>query len=99
LAEALGYKFGSRDSNPVLSGAAGASKFSLLASGVLDNPSSKLLLINGMEHSIFPIENNLIVVLRATRNLVARGDRRHMGNPGAEDILYKWLDDAIACRP
>ena len=53
-----------------------------------------------MEDSIFPIEDNLIVGLRGhKKDLLARGDRGHMGNPGAEDILYDWIDKAVAGQP
>jgi Esterase FrsA-like len=97
LADAMAYKFGYREADPVTAYAADARKFSLLESGVLDRPSCKLLLINGMEDSIFPIEDNFIVALRGDKkDLLARGNRQHMGNPGAEDILYSWIDDAVA---
>ena len=100
LAEALAYKFGYRGADPVAAYVAGAAKFSLLTAGVLDRPSCKMLVIDGMEDSIFPIEDNFIVGLRGhKKDLVARGDRPHMGNPGAEDILYEWIDKAIAGKP
>jgi pimeloyl-ACP methyl ester carboxylesterase len=100
LADAMAYKFGYREADPVTAYAADARKFSLLESGVLDRPSCKLLLINGMEDSIFPIEDNFIVAVRGDKkDLLARGNRQHMGNPGAEDILYSWIDDAVAGKP
>ncbi len=100
LAEALAYKFGFRGSDPVAAYAAEGHKFSLLTSGVLDQPSCKLLVIDGMEDSIFPIEDSFIVAMRGDKkDLIARGDRAHMGNPGAEPILYNWIDDAIAGKP
>ena len=100
LAEALAYKFGYRGSDSVAAYAAGAGKFSLLASGVLNHPSCKLLVINGMEDSIFPIEDSLIVATRGDKkDLIIRGNRGHMGNPGAEDILYQWIDNAAAGKP
>ena len=53
-----------------------------------------------MEDSIFPIEDSLIVGLQGDKkDLVIRGNRGHMGNPGAEDILYKWIDDTVAGKP
>jgi hypothetical protein len=92
LADAMAYKFGYREADPVTAYAADARKFSLLESGVLDRPSCKLLLINGMEDSIFPVEDNFIVAVRGDqKDLLARGNRQHMGNPGAEDILYSWI--------
>ena len=100
LADALAYKFGYRGANAIASYAAEAQKFSLLDSGVLDKPSCKLLVLDGMEDSIFPIEDNLIVGMRGDKkDLVARGNRGHMGNPGAEDILYAWIDNAVAGKP
>lgn len=100
LADALAYKFGYRDADPVSAYAADARKFSLLDSGVLDRESCKLLVLDGMEDSIFPIEDNFIVGLAGkNKDLLARGNRGHMGNPGAEDILYQWIDDAVAGKP
>ncbi len=100
LADALAYKFGYRGSDPVKAYAAEAHKFSLLDSGVLDHPSCKFLVLDGMEDSIFPIEDNFIVGVRGkNKDLLARGNRAHMGNPGAEDILYEWIDKAVAGKP
>jgi hypothetical protein len=60
----------------------------------------KLLVINGIEDSIFPIEDSIIATTQGDdKDLVARGDRGHIGNPGAEDIIYDWLDKAAAGRP
>ena len=103
LAEALAYKFGYRDADAgaaVARYAAEGHKFSLVDAGIVGLPTCKLLVINGMEDSIFPIEDSFIVALQGNRkDLVARGDRGHMGNPGAEEILYRWIDDVIAGKP
>ena len=103
LAEALAYKFGFRyadSATAVRRYAAEGRKFSLVDAGIIGKPSCKLLAINGMEDSIFPIENTLIVATQGhKKDLVARGDRGHMGNPGAEDVLYPWIDGAIAGKP
>ncbi|WP_410573597.1 alpha/beta hydrolase family protein [Amycolatopsis sp. cmx-4-61] len=98
LADALAHKFGYRDPDPaaaVARYAAEAGKFSLAGSGVLDRPSCRLLVINGMEDSIFPIEDSILAATRGgNKDLVVRGNRGHMGNPGAEEIVYAWLDEA-----
>lgn len=53
-----------------------------------------------MEDSIFPIGDNFLVGMRGDKkDLLARGDQPHMGNPGAEDILYWWTDDFIKGKP
>lgn len=100
LSDALAYKFGYRGADPVAAYTAQARKFSLLESGVLDRPSCKMLVVDGTEDSIFPIEDNLIVAMRRkNKDLLMRANRGHMGNPGAEDILYQWIDDAVAGKP
>jgi hypothetical protein len=53
-----------------------------------------------MEDSIFPIEDNFIVARRGVnKDLLASGNRSHMGNPGGEDIPYTWLDEVPAGMP
>ena len=103
LADALAYKFGYRDTDSakaVSRYAAEAHKFSLVESGIIGTPTCKLLAIDGMEDSIFPIEDNFIVAMKGDKkDLVARGNRGHMGNPGAEDILYQWIDNQVAGKP
>ena len=50
-----------------------------------------------MEDSIFPIEESIIAAAQGkTKDVVAWGDPRHMGNPGAEEIVYAWIDNAVA---
>ena len=103
LAEALAFKFGYRDTDypaAVAQYRAEGRKFSLADAGLLTTPTCKLLVIDGMEDSIFPIEDNFLVAVQGDKkDLVARGDRGHMGNPGAEDIVCDWIADAIAGKP
>lgn len=33
------------------------------------------------------------------KSLFLRAARQHMGNPGAEEILYQWIDNAVAGKP
>jgi pimeloyl-ACP methyl ester carboxylesterase len=100
LADALAYKFGYRapDKSAALRAyTAGAHRFSLDQDGTLTTPTTKLLVINGMEDSIFPIEDTLLVATAGVNvDLTVLGNRGHMGNPGAEDLIYAWLDAALA---
>lgn len=53
-----------------------------------------------MQDSIFPIEDTIIAATEGdNKDLLIRGNRGHMGNPGAEDLLYDWIDNATASRP
>jgi dienelactone hydrolase len=103
LAEALAWKFGYRDSDgpaAVARYAAEGRKFSLVEAGLIGTPTCRLLAINGTEDSIFPIEDSLLAAIDGHRkDLVVRGDRPHMGNPGAEEILYQWIDNVRAGKP
>lgn len=94
---AVAYKFGFRDGDsPVTDYAALGHHFSLHTSGVLDMPSTRLLLVNGMEDSIFPIEDTFLVGRRGKdKDVVARGNKGHMGNPGGERIVYQWIDEIL----
>ena len=100
LAEALAYKFGFRGSEPVAAYAADGHQFSLLSSGVLDRPSCKLLMIGGMEDSIFPAEDSFLVESKGNnKDLIVRGNRSHMGEPGAEKLIFDWIDNTMAGKP
>ena len=103
LAEAMAYKFGYRETDylaAVARYANEARKFSLLDSGIVGKPTCKLLSINGMEDSIFPIEDTFIVATQGDKkDLIVRGNRGHMGNPGAEEFLYQWIDNVVAGKP
>lgn len=94
LADALALKFGYESVDAYAAEA--MSKFSLLDSGIFDMPSARLLLINGMEDSIFPIEDSF-VPLRHGRVKDARflENRAHVGNPGGDDIVYDWINEVI----
>jgi pimeloyl-ACP methyl ester carboxylesterase len=100
LADALAYKFGYRDPEPAAAierYASDARRFSLLESGVLSRRACRLLVINGMEDMIFPIEDSLLAATSGdNKDLMIIGNRRHMGNPEAEPIILGWIDAAIA---
>ena len=100
LAEALAYKFGYRDMDyeaAVARYAADGRKFSLVDSGIVGKPSCRLLAINGMEDSIFPIEDSLIVATQGDKkDLVARGDG---GTWVIQEPRTSCTDDAIAGKP
>ena len=103
LADALAYKFGYRDPDPAAALAhytTDGHRFSLVSSGLVGTPTCRMLVINGMEDSIFPIEDSTIVATSGDKkDIVARGNRGHMGNPGAEAILMEWIDNTLAGKP
>lgn len=91
LAEALAHKFGYDTVEHYLAGRPQA-RFSLLESGILDRRCTRLLVTNGMDDSIFPIEDSFLP-LRHGRVKDARfvDGRGHMGFPEGEAIQRDWL--------
>lgn len=59
LADAIAYKFGYASVAEFIADEP-IKKFSLLENGVFDRDCARLLLINGMEDSIFPIEDSVL---------------------------------------
>ncbi|MBS2533344.1 alpha/beta hydrolase [Catenulispora sp. NF23] len=102
LADALAHKFGYRDPDPakaVAAYAAEAHRFSLADSGVLASPACRLLVINGVEDSIFPIEDSILAGTRGDgTDLIVLGGRAHMGEPAAESAIHAWIEKALATR-
>ncbi|KAF2811884.1 alpha/beta-hydrolase [Mytilinidion resinicola] len=93
LADVLAWKFGYGSVEAYVEGEL-RKRFSLVENGVFEMESARMLLINGMEDSIFPIEDSE-VALRFGRVKEARWveGRGHMGNPGAEETLLGWIDE------
>ncbi|KAL3462104.1 Alpha/Beta hydrolase protein [Aspergillus heterothallicus] len=71
-------------------------KFSLIKTGIVDQPSCRLLLVNGMADGITPIEDCL-----ALFNHGSPKEGRfypglpHMGYPDSLSAAYKWLEDVL----
>lgn len=93
LASTLAYKFGY--GNDLESFKKEAMKFSLLEDGTLDKPKcSKLLLVNGVNDEIFPIDDYYLCLLHgAPKEARFVENRKHMGEPESFFIILQWLYD------
>ena len=96
LVETLAYKFGYRGSDAIATYKAEAQKFSLVRSGLLGRPSSKMLIINGMEDTLWPIEDCILVATSGRNMNLVINTAQHMGDPEAEDVISRWLADRVA---
>ncbi|KAJ3136777.1 hypothetical protein HK100_001281 [Physocladia obscura] len=95
LADALAHKFGYGSVQEYID-AGPRAKFSLEENGILQLESCRLLIVNGTEDSIFPIEDSLLVASRGrVKDVRLLTERAHVGNPGAEAIIYRWIADLI----
>jgi hypothetical protein len=89
LAETLAAAFGGSSFDDWL---AYAPRLSLLEQGILDRPSAPLLLINGTQDTIFPIQDMYLLMEHGDPK-TARfyPDEGHMGSPAATRLIVDWL--------
>jgi esterase FrsA len=89
LAETLACAFGGKSYTDWLKTAPG---LSLLEQGVLDRPHAPMLLVNGIQDSVFPIQDMYLLLEhgqpKTARFFINEG---HMGGPRATDVIVKWL--------
>lgn len=97
LADAIAYKFGYGSAEELIADKPKA-KFSLEDNGhILDLPSCRLFIVNGLEDSIFPIEDSILVASRGrVKDVRFMEGKGHMGNPGAEEIILDWINEVVA---
>ncbi|KAL1842807.1 hypothetical protein VTJ49DRAFT_4136 [Mycothermus thermophilus] len=72
-------------------------KFSLLENGILDKPSTRLLLINGTHDGLMPIEDSILLFEHGTpKEARFFTGALHMGYPMANSSVYPWLEQVLA---
>ncbi|KAI1323435.1 alpha/beta-hydrolase [Xylariaceae sp. FL0255] len=96
LVETLAWKFGFRGKDGIERYTAEGHKFSLVESGLLGKPTCPLLIINGMEDTLWPIEDCILVATSGTNISLMITAAQHMGDPEAEDIIGPWLARRVA---
>jgi hypothetical protein len=92
LADTLAYKFGYGTNVDKFKKEAG-DKFSLLNDGTLDMPEcARLLLVNGTEDEIFPIDDYYVALQHGGVKEVrfVQGEK-HMGEPMSFFVILRWL--------
>lgn len=90
LCGSLAYKFGYGSDQEKFQRE--AHKYSLLNDGTLDKPHTKVLLVNGTEDEIFPIDDMYVALQHGGPKLARQvKGRKHMGEPEAFFIILKWI--------
>ncbi|KAI0171989.1 yellowish-green 1-like protein [Hypoxylon sp. FL1284] len=90
LAHTLCHKFGYKDME--LFKREAQDKFSLLNAGILDKPCTRLLLVNGTDDEIFPIDDYYMCLQHGSpKEARFVTSRKHMGEPESFFIVLKWL--------
>ncbi|KAL2072928.1 hypothetical protein VTL71DRAFT_10252 [Oculimacula yallundae] len=71
-------------------------KFSLLEFGLLEKPSTRLLLINGTHDGLMPIEDSMLLFEHGTPKEARFFDNAlHMGYPMANSAVYPWMESVM----
>ena len=97
LADAIAFKFG-YDSVESFIASNPKPRFSLETNdNILDLPSCRLFVVNGLRDAIFPIEDSTLVASRGrVKDVRFMEGKGHMGNPGAEEIIIDWINEVVA---
>ncbi|KAJ2906013.1 hypothetical protein MKZ38_003496 [Zalerion maritima] len=68
-------------------------KFSLLDNGILQKPSTRLLMINGTLDGLMPIEDSMLLFEHGTpKEARFFSGALHMGYPMANSAVYPWME-------
>ncbi|KAH7358647.1 Alpha/Beta hydrolase protein [Plectosphaerella cucumerina] len=72
-------------------------KFSLLKNGILEMPSTRLLLINGTHDGLMPIEDSMMLFeYGSSKEARFLQGALHMGYPMANSHVYPWMERVMA---
>ncbi|KAH8648525.1 Alpha/Beta hydrolase protein, partial [Xylariales sp. PMI_506] len=72
-------------------------KFSLLETGVIQGPSCRLLLINGVLDGLMPIEDSMMLFEYGTpKEARFFQNALHMGYPMANGSVYPWMESVMS---
>jgi esterase/lipase len=94
LAPAMSMKHGFDSVEEFKKGA--QKKFSLLETGIIQKPSSRLLLINGMQDGLMPIEDSMLLFEHGTpKEARFVSGALHMGYPLANNFVYPWMEKVM----
>lgn len=95
LTPALALKYGFATAREYVAGA--LAKFSLLTNGILDQPSTRLLLINGTQDGLMPIEDSMLLFDHGSpKEARFFPGKLHMGYPFSNASVYPWIESVMA---
>jgi pimeloyl-ACP methyl ester carboxylesterase len=73
-----------------------APRLSLLTQGILDQPCAPLLLVNGVQDTVFPIEDMYLLIEHGSPKFARfMPNSGHMGAPDAMPVLLSWLEEQL----
>lgn len=72
-----------------------APKLSLLDQGVLENPCTPLLCVNGINDSVFPIEDMYLLLEHGSPKWARFYPGGHMGGGNSQAVIIQWLREKL----
>ncbi|KAF2716996.1 alpha/beta-hydrolase [Polychaeton citri CBS 116435] len=92
---ALREKFGYKTEDDMLDNI--QKRFSLVETGIVNQPSCRLLLINGTHDGLMPIEDSMLMMEYGTpKEARFYTGLLHMGYPPANGSVYPWMEQVMA---
>lgn len=75
-------------------------KFSLVETGIVDQPSCRLLLLNGVMDGVTPIEDCMVMFNHGSSPKEGRffEGLPHMGYPNSLPVSYDWLENVLGTK-
>jgi pimeloyl-ACP methyl ester carboxylesterase len=94
LSKAMAEKFGFQSVEDLKKD--GQKKFSLLDNNIVKGPSCRLLLLNGVDDGIVPIEDSLLLFNHGSPKEGRFVEKlAHMGYPDTLAVAYDWLENLL----
>jgi len=72
-----------------------APRLSLLDQGILDRASAPLLCVNGIDDSVFPIDDMYLLLEHGSPKAARFYRAGHMGGAGAQAAIIEWLKEKL----
>ncbi|KAL8949671.1 MAG: hypothetical protein Q9222_004232 [Ikaeria aurantiellina] len=71
--------------------------FSLVSNGIAEKPSTRLLLVNGTNDGLMPLEDSLVLMNHGSpKEARFFPNTLHMGYPTSNASIYPWLESVMA---
>ncbi|KAJ5958191.1 uncharacterized protein N7479_005341 [Penicillium vulpinum] len=95
LTSAMAEKYGYADVEDFVKNS--QKKFSLVETGILDQDNCRLLLLNGVDDGVVPIEDSMVTFNHGGFKEGRFFENRvHMGYPDSLPVAYKWLESVLS---
>jgi hypothetical protein len=94
LSHAYVLKYGYESWEELLSKA--QKEYSLVDNGILNRPSCRLLLVNGVDDGLMPVEDSMLCAnYGRAKDMRLYPGMMHMGYPPANECVWPWMEEVM----